>query len=309
MTEPGYPDDWSPDDQARYGRYQAEKARRNARAIGNDQEPEPIRDPGAWRTASRRFQAMRADGDAFRDAAFAELGLDEATWRTERQEATPFGPRRYDIGRTKQGKDSLPHERVGYEFKLGGGDTELTLTQLDKDEFNLGQGWDLTWICNDLSRLSKPVQDRLTDLQEDYPDRFSCYDLEAIRAQGTDFQPQNERDRQAQRLANMQFTPPSQTQQPAAARGATADARTVPPELAQVAELAAASQGRSASSALRPRSSDPGTEAIRTAAHQAARKRSQTHGTATVGAAINSQSLSRPAAHRPGRSGQAHREG
>lgn len=319
MTGPSYPEDWSSDDQVGYERYLTTKACRNTLAAERKKPPEPVRDPAGWREARDKFQAMRRDGDAFRDQAFEALGLDWEQWRTERHQPTPYGPRRYDIGRRKDGKDSRAHERVGYELKLGGGDTEFVLTQLEKDEFNLDQGWDLTWFCNDRSKLSKAVHERLTDLEEDYPDRFRAYDLEKIRSQGAEFQPQNEHDRQAQKLARMQFTPPSrrdqqnvqhqqdrqhqqggQHRQPQA-NGATAAARQVPEDLQQTAALAAAGQNAPATAAPRPRATSRDGEAIRTGAHQAALQQRQARGNRPRGAMINDRALNGPSAHRAGR--------
>lgn len=274
------PDGWNDDYEQRYRGYLDRKE-----ALG-----ESPRDRADWRTASEKFQSLRQDGDAFRDAGWQELGFDRSEWRPERQEPTALGPRRYDIGSIE--------DQIGYEFKLGGGQSEATRTQLAKDELNLKRDWDVVWFCEDQSKFSQDVRDRMTALQQRYPDQFHAYDLTEIRGQGSAYEPQNDYDRQAKKLADLNFTPPSQAQ--GAAPQSTPD---LEPKAAEALRQSQASQARPATDATRSRSGpDPGAESSRTGAFAAARRQSQTHGTVTNGPAINSSGMNRPT---PGRGGPA----
>lgn len=211
------PKDWTPEqEEHKYAGYAAGKVARGL-------EP---RDRDGWRAAVDFWQQQKERGDAFRDAGWQELGFSRADgWDTEVRYDSPLGLRRFDIAHAEDG--------IAYEFKAGGLNREHGMQQLRKDSAAIQQdGWNVTWVCHDQSKIDPRVRSRMQALAQEHPGRFNIVDL-ADRSSVDRLAARDPRTAEALRLANLSF-----------AKTATA-----------------------ATSANR--SEDPGQEAVRTGLHRA----------------------------------------
>lgn len=117
----------------------------------------------AWENLRASVARNKAVGDAYRDEVATDLGITpgEGGWVTEYHDAA-YG-RRFDIAN--------PKDQIAYEVKSGSTPTNEALSQLDKDETAIGDGWQITWQLK--TQLNPTIMTRLQQLAQDYPGRFT----------------------------------------------------------------------------------------------------------------------------------------
>jgi hypothetical protein len=117
----------------------------------------------AWENLKNSVARNKQVGDAYRDEVASDLGITpgKGGWQTEYTD-TAYG-RRFDIAN--------PKDQVAIEVKSGSTPTADALTQLDKDEQAVGDGWQITWQLK--TQLNPTLMARLQQLAQDYPGRFN----------------------------------------------------------------------------------------------------------------------------------------
>lgn len=121
------------------------------------------------REASRRGRRINDRGRQFHLGMAQQRGeTRENGWRYEHVTRTDHGNRRHDTARVID-----PNDRRFTEYKSGRTLTERTMPQLDKDTNLLSKGWRGEWVIPADAHLSRSVDQRLRDLQRQYPGRFT----------------------------------------------------------------------------------------------------------------------------------------
>jgi hypothetical protein len=155
------PRGWTPEqEEENYQRYRADKV---SQGLDPREKDDYLSRVGFYEEIERR-------GNHFRDVAWQELGLrEEDSWKKERYQKTSLGARYQDIGNEDLFR--------AWEFKVAGGIKSDVLTQFDKDQESLDQGWEITWAVRDGSKLDRESRERAQQLARDYPGQFRYVDL------------------------------------------------------------------------------------------------------------------------------------